>query len=379
MFRSVLVLGTIRGIRIEIHVSWLVIFALLMASLHAGLGQTYPDWSTTTVMVTALSTVLLFFTSIVAHELGHSLVAIRRGVGVEAITLFIFGGMAQITRDAESASDEFWIAVAGPLVSIGLALLFTLASVLAAAFSEPAAVALGWLGVINLVVAVFNLIPGFPLDGGRVLRAIVWRITGDARKGMRAAVMGGRLVAYGLFAFGLWQLLVRGNLIGGLWIMVIAWFLLNAAEASGRSFGLGERLKRMRARDLAERDVPFVSPATSVADWVEKQVLPTSLRAAFVGDRESILGLVTLGDARGIARERWRSTRVADVMTPADRLLTVQADSDAEQVMRLINSHRLNQVPVMEGSRLFGWIERQHLLAALAVQMEAARTDRGGR
>ena len=377
MFRSVLVLGHIRGIRIEIHVSWLVIFALLMISLNAGLGQAYPEWSTATVLVTAITTVLLFFASIVAHELGHSLVAIRRGVSVEAITLFIFGGLAQITREAESASDEFWIAIAGPLVSVALALLFTLASLLAAAFSEPAAVALGWLGIINLVVAVFNLIPGFPLDGGRVFRAVVWRFTGDARKGMRAAVAGGRLVAYGLFAFGLWQLLVWSNLIGGLWIMVIAWFLLNAAEASGRSFGLGERLRKIRARDLAERDVPFVSPTRSVADWVEKQVLPTSLRAAFVGDGETVLGLVTLGDARRIERERWSRTRVADIMTPADRLVTVDLDTNAEEIMRLVNHHRLNQLPVMEGSRLYGWIDRQRLLSALAVQMEAG--DSGGR
>lgn len=372
MFRSVLVLGHIRGIRIEIHVSWLVIFALLMASLHAGLSQAYPDWSSATVLATALSTVLLFFASIVAHELGHSLVAIRRGVNVEAITLFIFGGLAQITRDSESARDEFWIAIAGPLVSIGLALVFTLLSLLASPLSQPVAVAFGWLGIINLIVAVFNLIPGFPLDGGRVFRAIVWRLTGDARKGMRAAVTGGRLVAYGLFAFGLWQLLVWGNLVGGLWIMVIAWFLLNAAEASGRSFDLGERLRQMHARDLAERNVPFVPPSTSVADWVENQVLPTSLRAAFVGDGESVLGLVTLGDARGIDRARWDVTRVTEIMTDAERLVTVDLDADAETVMRLINSHRLNQIPVMEGGRLYGWIDRQRLLSVLAVQMEAS-------
>lgn len=377
MFRSVLVLGHVRGIRIEVHVSWLVIFALLMASLHAGLSQAYPDWSTTTVLATALSTVLLFFASIVAHELGHSLVAIRRGVTVEAITLFIFGGLAQITREAESASDEFWIAVAGPMVSVALAFVFTLLSLLASPFSEPVAVAMGWLGIINLIVAVFNLIPGFPLDGGRVFRALVWRLTGDARKGMRAAVTGGRLVAYGLFAFGLWQLIVWGNLLGGLWIMVIAWFLLNAAEASGRSFGLGERLKRMRARELAERDVPFVSPTTSVGDWVEKQVLPTSVRAAFVGDGETVLGLVTLGDARRVDRSRWDATRVIDVMTRADHLVTVGLDTDAEEVMRLINKHRLNQLPVMEGSRLYGWIDRQRLLSALAVQMEASDPGSG--
>ena len=370
MFRSVLVLGTIRGIRIEIHISWLVIFVLLLVSLGAGLNQGYPDWSPLTVLVTTVIMVLLFFASILAHELGHSVVAIRRGIPVKAITLFIFGGMAQISKDSESANDEFWIAIAGPAVSFALAAGFLVLSLLAAGISEPLSVALTWLGLINLVVAVFNLIPGFPLDGGRVFRALVWKFTGDAARGMRAAVMGGRLVAYGLFAVGLWSMLAMGNLLGGLWIMIIAWFLLNMAEASGRDFGVRKRLSGLRARDLADRDLPLVSPAVSVERWVHDHMLAGGRRAHFVGDRDNVIGLVTLSDARRLARERWPQITVAEIMTPVDKLVRVAPDSSAEEILQLINEHSLNQLPVMDGERVLGWIDRRRLLGTIELHLE---------
>ncbi len=370
MFRSVLVLGTIRGIRIEIHISWLVIFVLLLVSLGAGLNQAYSDWSPATVLVTTVVTVLMFFASILAHELGHSVVAIRRGVPVKAITLFIFGGMAQISKDSESANDEFWIAIAGPAVSFALAAGFLMLSLPAAGISEPLSVALTWLGLINLVVAIFNLIPGFPLDGGRVFRALVWKFTGDAARGMRAAVMGGRLVAYGLFAVGLWSMLAMGNLLGGLWIMIIAWFLLNMAEASGRDFKLRKRLSSLHARDLADRDLPLVAPTLPVEQWVHDHMLAGGRRAHFVGDRDAVIGLVTLTDARKLARERWSQTTVADIMTPLEKLVRVAPDSSAEEILQLINQHSLNQLPVMDGDQVLGWIDRRRLLSTIELHLE---------
>jgi Zn-dependent protease/CBS domain-containing protein len=373
MFKSVLVLGHIRGIRIEIHVSWLIIFGLLLLGLSAGLNQQYPDWGLALVVPLTVFTILIFFASIVAHELGHSLVAIRRGVPVKAITLFIFGGVAQISRDSESPNDEFWIAIAGPAVSLVLAVVFTLLSGLTAERCEPVSVALGWLGLINFVVAVFNLVPGFPLDGGRVFRALVWKVTGSAQAGMRAAVMGGRLVAYTLFGLGLWMLLGTGNPIGGLWIMVIAWFLLNNAEASGRSFEIQGRLRGIRAADLAERDLPLAPPAMSVADWIENQVLPGGRRWAFVGDADTVLGLVSLTDVRKVAREQWPQTRLIDIMTPADRLTRVKPDTPVSDILQLISERDLNQLPMMEGSRLTGWIDRQRLLRTIEVHLEVRR------
>ena len=370
MFKSVFLLGHIRGIRIEVHVSWLVIFVLLLAALGTGLARTYEHWSPVTTALTTLLTVLTFFASILAHELGHSLVALRRGVTVRAITLFIFGGVAQLEQDSESARDEFWIAIAGPAVSFALAAIFGLLAILTAGLVEPLSVGLGWLALINLVVAVFNLVPGFPLDGGRVFRALVWHLTGNAETGMKAAVMGGRLVAYALFGLGLWSMLALGNLIGGLWIMLIAWFLLNSAEASGRGWRLRSRLAGLKARDLAETEVPLVAHADSVASWIENQVLPRGERSAMVSDGGTIVGLITLSDARQVPREDWPMTRIDRIMTARDKLHTVDADAGADQVLALMTRHQLNQVPVMSGSRLYGWIDRQRLLRMIDLHME---------
>ena len=370
MFKTVLVLGHIRGIRIEIHVSWVFIFVLLLASMIAGFRHQYPDWSMAVTLVTALLTVLAFFASIVAHEFGHSLVAIRRGVPVKAITLFIFGGVAQMTRDSDRADDEFWIAIAGPAVSFVLAALFGVLAQLTGGWIEPLGVALGWLALINLVVAVFNLIPGFPLDGGRVFRALVWKLTGDARKGINAAVAGGRIVAYGLFAFALWNILVVGNVIGGLWILLIAWFLLTMAQGQGRMFDLREKLTGIRARDLADTDVPMVAPRMSVEDWVNGFVLRSGQRSSMVGTGARATGLVTLSDARKVPREAWAATRIADVMTPLEGLSRVGADTEAHEILQLMSERNLNQIPVMDGDRVSGWIDRHRLLRTIDLRME---------
>ncbi|MFY0990550.1 M50 family metallopeptidase [Halomonas sp. C05BenzN] len=373
MFKSVLLLGHFRGIRIEIHVSWVIILALLLVSMSAGFQQHYPDWSLPVAIATSLVTALVFFASIVAHELGHSLVAIRRGVPVTAITLFIFGGMAQMSRDSERANDEFWIAIAGPVVSFALALLFGLLAVLTADWYEPLPVALGWLSLINLIVAVFNLVPGFPLDGGRVLRALVWKLTGDAQKGNDTAIASGRLVAYGLFGVALWNIMVVGNLIGGLWIMLIAWFLLTMTQAQGRMFDLRERLAGIQANALADPEVPLVDPDSTLEAWVSHQVLPEGRRAYLVGDRRHVLGLISLSDTRKVAQAEWPETRVSEVMTPAEALFHVAPDAPAHEVLQLISEHNLNQVPVMEDGRVRGWIDRQQLLRTVGIHMELKR------
>ncbi len=370
MFKSVLLLGHFRGIPIQVHVSWLIIFALLMVTMTTGFQQQYEHWPFMTAVTTALLTSLMFFASIVAHELGHSLVAIRRGVPVGSITLFIFGGVAEMTSDSRRAVDEFWIAIAGPLVSVALAVIFSVLSAIAGAWHEPVAVGLGWLAAINFLVALFNMIPGFPLDGGRVFRALVWKVTGDQGKGTRAAVTGGRIVAYGLFAFGLWQILVLGSLLGGFWMILIGWFLLIMAEGHGRNYDLRERLSGVKARDIADRDVPLVRPETRIQDWVNHQVLPHGYRSCMVGDGRRFLGLISLSDARRISDEYWASARVTEVMTPIEYLTTVTMETPAEKVLELMSQHNLNQLPVTEGDRIVAWIDRHKLLRILQLHME---------
>ncbi|QOR38523.1 site-2 protease family protein [Billgrantia diversa] len=373
MFKSVLVIGHFRGIRLEVHISWLIIFALLLTTMSAGFQNQYPEWTITTAVTTALVTALLFFSSIVAHELGHSLVAIRRGVLVTAITLFIFGGVAQMTRDPDKADDEFWIAIAGPIVSFLLAGAFGLLAALTSHWYQPVPVALGWLSTINLLVAIFNLIPGFPLDGGRVLRAVVWKLTGNARKANETAFASGKLVAYGLFGLAVWNM-VGGNLVGGLWIMLIAWFLLNMTQAQGRMYMLRERLAGVRARDLAEADVPLVDAQRPVEVWLSQDVLPSGRRAFLVGsDTSHVVGLVSLSDARRVEQAQWPGTRVADIMTPVDKLYHVAPGAKADEILQLLNEHGLNQIPVMENGHVSGWIDRQRLLRTIEIHLEVKR------
>lgn len=373
MFRSVLVLGSIRGIRVQIHVSWLIIFALVLLVLSASFHHQHPDWSTPTVMITAAITVLVFFASIVAHEFGHSLVAIRRGIPVRSITLFLFGGLAQLSRDSESADDEFWIAIAGPLVSFALAALFYLTSQLTAGVSEPVAAATAWLALINFVVAVFNMVPGFPLDGGRVFRAVIWKLTGDAERGMRAAVLGGRTVAYLLFGLGLWTMLTHGNVFGGIWIMLIAWFLLANAEAGQQGFDMQRRMSGVRARELADRQVPTVAAGTSITDWVEQSVLQHGLRSALVCRGQEVLGLVSLTDIRACPRDEWALTPVDRHMTRRESLHTVSPETPAPELLQAVTEHNLNQIPVLDEGRPVGWIDRERLLRMVKMHMELGR------
>lgn len=369
MFKHALTIGHARGIRIDIHASWVIIFVLLVVGMSAGFSQQFPHWSAVEVFATAVLTALIFFASIVAHELGHSLVAIRRGIPVHSITLFIFGGVAELSRDSESADDELWIALAGPLVSAGLAAAFLLLAWVGAGLYEPIPVALGWLGLVNLVVAVFNMIPGFPLDGGRVLRALVWKASGDARKGINVAVIGGRLVAYGLFAMALLNILVLGNPLGGLWLVLIAWFLLTMAQNQGRMFDMKERLGKVTARQLSSHELPLAVTGTSIRDWIDQQVLPTGQRAFLVQNPDDGIGIVSFSDARKIPNEAWATTPIDAIMTPRERWIWVSPDTPAVDVLQRMTSNDLNQLPVMADNRVIGWINRQQLLASVELYL----------
>lgn len=380
MFQSALLIGRVRGIPIQVHYTWLVIFALLSVSLVANFRVTQPEWSETATYVAAISGVLLFFGSILLHELGHSLVAIARGIPVRSITLFIFGGVAELEKDSETARDEFWIAIAGPLVSIGVAAVFLLLAALVAPWSEPMRVTLGWLGFINVAVAVFNMVPGFPLDGGRVFRAVVWGITGDADKGMRYAVAGGRLTALALFGLGTWMVFGFGQLVSGIWFVAIGWFLMNAAESSGRSYAYRAALADIFAGDLMQAVPPPVSGSTTIETWVRDGVLGGGNRSAPVlGDDGEVLGLVTLSDARKRTREEWPGTSVSEVMTRRSEVHSVSAGTSLAEVLEMMARNRLNQVPVTAEGAFVGWLDRDRVLSALRIRLELAGPGEAGR
>jgi Zn-dependent protease/CBS domain-containing protein len=378
VFESALQVGRVRGIRIQVHYTWIVIFALLSVSLVANFRVTHPEWTEGATYVAAISGVLLFFGSILLHELGHSLVALARGIPVRSITLFIFGGVAELEKDSETARDEFWIAIAGPLVSIGLAALFLVLGGILTGVSEPLSVTLGWLAVINLAVAVFNMVPGFPLDGGRVFRAVVWGVTGDADKGMRYAVAGGRLTALGLLALGIWMAFGLGQLVSGIWFVAIGWFLMNAAESSGRSYAYRAALGETRAGDLVQELPPTVPAGTSLDAWVRDAVLARGNRAALVVDEGGeALGLVTLSDARKVPREAWERTPVERAMTGRSAIHAVSVDTGLADVLELMARHKLNQVPVRGAEGFVGWLDRDRVLSALRIRLELGGREGG--
>jgi Zn-dependent protease/predicted transcriptional regulator len=371
MFENSIRLGTVAGIRIGVHYTWFIIFLLLTSTLYSSFSHAHPDWSGSVSLITAIVTALVFFVSIVLHELGHSIVALKRGISVRSITLFIFGGVAQTEQEAESAQTEFLVAIAGPLVSVSLAALFYILSLWLAPMNEVAAEALDWLATINLLVAVFNMVPGFPLDGGRVFRALVWGVTGDASKGMNWAVLAGKLVAYLLMGMGVMTVIQTGYLLNGIWLFGIGWFLLISAQASGQAFTINRVFHEIRARELMEADAPTVAAATNLSEWVEDYVFNQGERAFLVTENGQITGLLTLSDCQKVPRDQWAATPVKAVMTPAARLHSVRPDTDISAVLQLMAAHSLNQVPVTEEDQVIGWITRDRLIQLLKLHNEA--------
>jgi Zn-dependent protease len=370
MLENAFRLGSVAGIRIGVHYTWFFIFFLLATALYQSFGLEHPDWSRNTALLTAIFTTLLFFVSIILHELGHSIVALRNGIQVRSITLFIFGGVAQTEKEAESAGAEFRIAIAGPIVSLALAAMFYVLATLLSSQSEVSTVALTWLSRINLIVAIFNMIPGFPLDGGRVFRALVWALTGNAGTGMKWAVASGKLFAYFLMVFGLLLVIQPGLLFNGLWMLAIGWFLLFSAQASGQSFQINRIFRAHLAREYMDTEFHTVAGQLSIHDWLEHHVFTEGKRAYVVTGNGEAMGLVTLSDCNKVPRDQWNRTALHDIMTPLTQLHAVSPGTSIADALQLMVSHSLNQVPVMEYGRIIGWIDRERLIRIIQLHNE---------
>ncbi len=295
-------IGNIAGIDIDIHVSWIIILVLLSVSLATGwFPQLYSGWSTATYWLIAFLSSLLLFVSVLLHELAHSLVARRRGLSVKNITLFIFGGVSNIEREPKSPGIEFQMAFVGPLTSLVIGVICFLLQVPLRGSNSPLEGILFYLAVTNILLGVFNLIPGFPLDGGRVLRSIVWRLTGNMLQATRVATLTGQIIAYLFILLGIWLFFV-GDLLDGIWLGFIGWFLLSAAQSANAQGMLTSVL-----RDVRVGEVMNPKPATAPADislqqLVDAYFLPGGLRYALVMQADHLVGLITLSDIRYIPR-----------------------------------------------------------------------------
>jgi Zn-dependent protease len=372
--RSNIRLGRIAGIELGLHYSWLIIAALITFSLFAHFRLVDPEWSTAVVTAAAVTTGILFFAGLFAHELAHSLVAKAHGIPIRGITLFLFGGMAQIEKEASEAGTEFWIAIAGPLTSFGLgALLLGIALATGWAFQStpttPGVAVLVWLGYINVALAVFNLLPGFPMDGGRVLRSAVWKITGSVERATRVAARVGQGFAILLIAYGILRVFAGAGL-GGLWLALIGWFLLQAASSSYWQMQSDLLLQGLQVRDVMSRDCTRLPASLSVRQFVDDYLLRQGSRCYIVADDGHMLGLLSPADVRTVDQQRWPQLTVREIMRPNSRVHSVQPETPASEAIEIMARENVNQLPVTEAGELQGMVSRGTVMQVLKSRSE---------
>ena len=360
----------VRGIEVRLHWTLVLVFLLVAWSLAGGyLPLEYPGMGPATRWAVGLVTSVLFFASILLHELGHARAAAREGTPVRSITLFIFGGVAEIGESAKSPGAEFRVAVGGPLVTLALVVLFSVLDRLFAGVPVVDAPA-RWLARINLALLLFNLIPGFPLDGGRVLRAAVWQLTGSEERGWQAAFASGQIFAFALVGWGIWSV-VQGDVGNGLWFALIGWFLQNAAASERASATLSRQLAGTTVAQAMGLTVePTIPSRTSVHEAVEEQVLARGQGVFLVVDGGVPQGVVTLRDLTAVPREQWDATPVAEVMTPWARLRRVAPGTDLMAALHLMDAGRYGQLPVVEGDRVVGLLTREEVLHFLRLRSQ---------
>jgi len=367
--KSSLRLFRIAGIDIGIHYTWILIFILLSWSLAQGFfPQRYPGWDTVTYWITGLVAALLLFGSVLVHELAHSLVAQARGMTVRSITLFIFGGVSNLEDEPEKPKTEFVMSIVGPLSSLALAGIFSGLLHVVGDQQSPVAATFNYLALINALLAGFNLLPGFPLDGGRVLRAILWNRTGNLVRATNIAATVGRFMGWGFIAFGLYQVFT-GNFIVGIWFAFIGWFLSSSADASRREVTLREQLSGVQVKDVMTTNAIQISPDTSVTELVSNVFRKQHGRAVPICDSNKVVGIVTVTDVKELPQEKWAGTAVKEIMT-SEPLYSVTPDDDLNTALRLITKHDINQVLVLQGNECAGLVSRSDILTHLQMSQE---------
>jgi Zn-dependent protease/CBS domain-containing protein len=367
-------LGRIFGVEIGLHYSWFIIAFLISFSLADQFRLNNPRWSDSLRWGLALVTAVLFFVSIVAHELSHALVAKARGLPVRAITLFALGGVAQIEKEAADAKTEFWMGIVGPITSFVIGLI-CLGITLALGWNppefpqQPLPAMLMWLGVINIGLAIFNMIPGFPLDGGRVLRGLLWWITGNATRATTIAARVGQIIAFGMIIYGVMQFF-GGAGINGLWLAFIGWFLLSASRESYAQMVITEGLRGLRVADVMTAEYTPVDAHLNLQTFAEEYLMRSGRTFFVVTVNGRPEGIITPHEISDVPRARWPYTTIADVMRPLDRTRTVGPNTPVTEALQVMTSQDLNQLPVISGGALAGLISRSHILQLIQTRSE---------
>jgi len=372
--RASFTLGKLFGIPVRINYTWFLILALMTFSLAAGFRDVETGLAPAVYWITGFLGSLLLFGSVLAHELAHSLVARAQGSPVRDITLFLFGGVASIEKEADQPLKEALMAGVGPATSLVLAAIFLGLGWLLAPMSAIAGALFLQLAVANGFLGLFNLLPGLPLDGGRILRAAVWRLNKDYRRATGIAALAGRVISFLMIIGGLvWSYtsLRAGQLNwNGLWFIFIGWFMDNAATQSYQQALLQEALRGVTVADLMTVDCMRVPRALSVADLVDHYLLRQGGRCFLVADDERLSGLVTVHNVRALPREQWPATPVGEIMVPHQELVVAQPDEDAWTVLLRMDQRNVNQMPVEQDGRLLGLLTRENLLHYVRARAE---------
>lgn len=372
MNRSTISLGRILGIPIGLDYSWFLIFALLTWSLATSYYPAeFKNWALAQYWIVSAATVILMFVSVLLHELGHSVVALRYKIPVRSITLFIFGGVAQIGAEPPSAISEFWIAIAGPLTSFALALFFGLLQPVVSAFAPLLALA-KYLAYINGTLGLFNLIPGFPLDGGRVFRAIIWGSTHSLRRATLIAANLGRFIAYFFIILGVWQMF-SGNFGTGLWIAFIGWFLESAASSQIHQQTIHDVLAGHHVVDVMRRDYTSILPNTTLEQLINKHILGNGQRNLVVKQDDRVAGLLTLHNVKDIPSSNWLTTTAAQVMIPVAQMKWIRPEAELVDALGEMDRDGVNQLPVMAGDQILGVLGRDDVISFLRTLSEFSR------
>jgi Zn-dependent protease/CBS domain-containing protein len=379
-------IGRVVGVEVRVDASLSIIFVLIAA--HLGLAvipRWHPEWGFALTWGVSVAAAVLFFVSVLVHELSHALVARQQGMEVKWVTLFLFGGLAHM-GEPPSPKVEFLVSIVGPITSLAIGVVATLGgvwlggSVITEAAMEapaemlsrlgPGATLLLWLGPVNIILAVFNVLPGFPLDGGRVLRSVLWWATSDVVKATRWASLVGQAFAWALMAWGLVHLF-HGALLQGVWLMLIGWFLNNAARVSFAQLRLRHALADVPARRVMNTHVQRVAPELPIDELVREYVIASEDRT-FVVERDGrLVGLVTVDDLRQVPQARWPTTPISEVMTQADQLSTLPPTVSAKRVMDEMGRRNVEQIPIVQEGRVVGLGRRRDLVEWAALQHQA--------
>lgn len=366
--------GNLFGIPFYVHPSWFLVLGLVAFSYGGELASLFPGLGAGLPLLLGFVAALLLFASVLAHELGHSFVAIRQGIEVKSITLFLFGGMANLDNESKTPGGAFWVAIAGPAVSIVLFGLLTAIDV-GANLSGPLAAMVQLVAYINLVLALFNLIPGLPLDGGNILKSLVWKITGNPYKGVVFASRVGQVLGWIGIAIGL-QAILGISSFGSFWTLLIGWFLLQNAGRSAQSASIQEKLTGLKAEDAVAPNSPIVSANLSLREFANNYIIgKAEWRRFLVTDEQGqLLGAVAVDDLKTVPTSNWPITPVRELMQPVDLSTTVQSDQSLLDAIVLLEKAKLNEVPVVRNNGvLVGMLEKASIIRLIEQQRSQAK------